>query len=181
MARTSESSSAPATEQPLPEGCRVAAVVSTFHADLTRAMAGAARETLIARGLAEADYMSLEVAGSFELPLVARRLAVREDIDLVLCFGLVLKGETPHDVYISQATAQGILQVSLETDTPILFGVLTCNTLEQARARALPASEGGSHDKGAEVARAGIAAVLAMRAAPELGMKPEQIGFGGGA
>ena len=158
-------------------GARVGAVVSTFHAELTRAMLASARRELAAAGMAEEDLVVLEVAGSFELPLVARRLAVREDIDAVLCLGLVLKGETPHDVYIAQATSRGILQASLETDKPVLFGVLTCDTLEQARARALPPEQGGVHDKGAEVARAAIVALAAMESAPTVGRVQESAGF----
>jgi 6,7-dimethyl-8-ribityllumazine synthase len=162
-------------------GARIGAVVSTFHAELTGAMLASARRELVAAGLAEEDLLVLEVAGSFELPLVARRLAVRDDVDAVLCLGLVLKGETPHDVYIAHAASRGILQASLETDKPVLFGVLTCDTLEQARARALPPEEGGTHDKGAEVARAAIAALAAMEAAASIGLEREAVGFRPGA
>ena len=80
----------------------------------------------------------------------------------VLCFGLVLTGETTHDHWVSMGATQGITLASLETDKPILFGVLTCQTIEQARARALPASEGGKEDKGREVARAALAALDAL-------------------
>jgi len=181
MVRTKQSGSAP--EAPLLPGTRIGAVVSTFHADLTRAMLASARGTLEAAGLAPENLLVLEVAGAFELPLVARRLAVRDDVDAVLCFGLVLKGETSHDVYISQAAAHGILQVSLETDKPVLFGVLTCDTEQQARARALARADGGAHDKGAEVARAALASLAAMKAAPSLGLAVGSVGFqpGGGA
>jgi len=165
---------APAALRP---GVRIGAVVSTFHGELTGAMLASARRELMAAGLAEADLLVLEVAGSFELPLVARRLAVREDVDAVLCLGLVLKGETPHDVYIAHAVSNGVLQASLETDKPVLFGVLTCDTLEQARARALPPDQGGTHDKGAEVARAALAALAAMQAAPSVGTVRESMGF----
>lgn len=167
-----------ASDLPLGPGARIGAVVSNYHSELTGAMLASARRELAAAGLAEDDLVVLEVAGSFELPIVARRLAVREDIDAVLCFGLVLKGETPHDVYISQAVSQGILQVSLETDTPVLFGVLTCDTLEQASARALAKSDGGTHDKGAEVARAGLAALAALKGSKMAGVKKSAMGFG---
>ena len=148
--------------------------MSTYHAELTRGMLDSARRTLLEAGLRKEAFAELEVGGAFELPLVARRLAVRDDIDAVLCFGLVLKGETSHDVYIAQAVAAGIQQAALETDTPVLFGVLTCDTLEQARERAT-----GAHDKGAEVARAALAAVAAMRAAPDAGAR-ERRGEAGG-
>ena len=71
-----------------------------------------------------------------------RELLARADIDAVLCFGLVLKGETSHDGYVAQGAAQGILGAALETDTPILFGVLTCDTYQQAQARALAPEDG---------------------------------------
>ena len=87
---------------------------------------------------------------------------LRHDIDAVLCFGLVLKGETTHDHWVAHAATQGILEASLETDTPILFGVLTCNDLDQAKARALPAEKGGREDKGREVARAAIGVLAAL-------------------
>ena len=83
----------------------------------------------------------------------------------MLCFGLVLQGETTHDRYVAQGATQGIQQVALETDTPVLFGVLTCQTLEQARARALAADDGGRDDKGREVARAAIRVLAALEVA----------------
>ena len=175
MARNRKASDEPASE--LRSGARIGAVVSTFHADLTRAMLASACGVLVGAGLAEEDLLVVEVAGSFELPLVARRLAIRDDVDAVLCFGLVLKGETTHDVYIAHATSQGLLDVSLQTDKPVLFGVLTCDTLEQARARALPPEDGGEHDKGAEVARAAIAALAALERTGSIGLKASSMGF----
>jgi 6,7-dimethyl-8-ribityllumazine synthase len=160
----------------LPAGARIAAVLSTYHADLTRAMLASARRTLEAAGLDGANLLVVEVAGAFELPLVARRLAARDDVLAVLCFGLVLKGETSHDVHIAEAAARGILQVSLEADKPVLFGVLTCDTLEQARERA-----SGPLDKGAEVAHAALAALAALGAARELGGLPQPMGFQSGS
>lgn len=150
-------------------------------------MAASALRTLLDHGLEERDFIDVRVPGAFELPLVARRLAVRDDVDAVLCFGLVLRGETTHDRYVAGAAMQGILQASFETDKPILFGVLTCDSLEQARARALPAAEGGKHDKGREVALAAIDTLDAMRAAAQRGQRDERLGFaapprsGGGA
>lgn len=170
MARNPNESAPPALR--LRPGARIGAVVSSYHAELTGAMLDAARRELAGAGLDEEDLLVVEVGGSFELPLVARRLALREDVDAVLCFGLVLKGETSHDVYISQAVSRGILQVSLETDKPVLFGVLTCDTLEQAEARAK-----GEHDKGAEVARAALAALAALRETTTVGVRRSAMGF----
>jgi 6,7-dimethyl-8-ribityllumazine synthase len=131
-------------------------------------MLESARRELLASGLDPADLHVVEVPGAFEIPLVARRLARHPEIDAVLCFGLVLRGETTHDQYVATAAMQGIVQVSLETDKPILFGVLTCQTLEQARARARPAAQGGQHDKGREVARAAVEMLAALDVAAHL-------------
>lgn len=131
-------------------------MVSTFHRELTAAMLENARRELRESGVAEDAMPVAWVPGAFELPLVARRLARREEVEAVICIGLVLKGETTHDVYVSHGAMRGISQVALECDKPVLFGVLTCNTLLQARARALSPAQGGEQDKGRELARAAL-------------------------
>jgi 6,7-dimethyl-8-ribityllumazine synthase len=136
------------------DGLRVALVSSAFHAHLTSAMVRSARRELLASGVADSDICEAQVPGSFELPLAARRFARRADIAGVICFGLVIQGETSHDHHVATGATQGIQQVMLETDKPVLLGVLTTNTMDQARARALPPDEGGVHDKGRECARA---------------------------
>ncbi|MFT4542489.1 MAG: 6,7-dimethyl-8-ribityllumazine synthase [Planctomycetota bacterium] len=113
-------------------------------------------------GMRAGDLQVAWVPGSVELPLVARCFARRDDIDAVLCLGLVLKGETTHDYWVAAGAVQGIMDASLETDTPILLGVLTCETLQQARDRALPLDEGGKEDKGRELARAAADVLNAM-------------------
>jgi len=133
-------------------GVRVALVKSRFHSDLTGAMAASARRALQEAGVLSEDILEALVPGSFELPLVARRFARRDDIAGVLCFGVVIKGETTHDHHVATGATQGIQQVMLETDKPVLLGVLTTNNLEEARARALPPEDGGVHDKGRECA-----------------------------
>lgn len=143
-------------------GVRIGAVVSRFHEELTGAMLRSAEAELRESGMEEGDMKVVWAPGAFELPLIARRLARRKDIDAVLCFGLVLTGETNHDHWVSLGCTQGLTLASLETDKPILFGVLTCQTLEQARSRALSVSEGGKEDKGREIASAAIAALQAL-------------------
>jgi 6,7-dimethyl-8-ribityllumazine synthase len=163
----------------LEPGARIGAVVSTYHGELTCAMLESARAELVARGLSPSDLLVVEVPGSFEIPVVARALALREDVSAVMCFGLVLKGETEHDRYIADATAHALQRVSLDTDKPILFGILTCDTLEQARARALPgARDSDGHDKGREVARAAMEAIAALARAATVGEKVRRAGFG---
>lgn len=161
----------------VPQGTRIAAAISNYHADVTQAMLDSAERELIAAGLAPDDLLKVWVPGTFELPLVARRLAIRDDVQAVLCFGLVLRGETPHDRYLADAVSTGLMQVGLQTDKPLLFGVLTCDTLEQAWARALATDKGGTHDKGREVARAAIEVLHALEAAGTVGLARNPVGF----
>lgn len=148
----------------LSPGTRVAAVVSTYHREVTQGMFRSAARTLVEAGLDAEHLLEVRVPGAFEIPLVARRLARRGDVDGVLCFGLVLRGETDHDRTIARAVASGLMRVGLEVDKPVLFGVLTCNTLEQAEARARPREQGGL-DKGHEVASALVDVLAALRRA----------------
>ncbi len=140
---------------------RIAAVVSGYHREITGGMYASARETLLTAGVSEEDLIEISVPGAYELPIVAQRLAARADIDAVLTFGLVLKGETEHDRYIAAAVADRLLDIGLEAKKPVLFGVLTCSTLEQAQARARLAADGGL-DKGHEVAKAALEVLVAL-------------------
>ena len=148
-----------------PSGTRIACVVSEYHSDLCGAMLDSAKNVLTQAGVATDDIEVAWAPGAFELPIVAKRFARREDIHAVLCFGLVLTGETNHDRYVSYGATEGLLKVSLATDTPVLFGVLTCQNLDQAKARALPPSDGGVQDKGHEVARAALGVLHALEVA----------------
>ena len=143
-------------------GARIAAVVSRFHDDLTQPMLASARRELRASGVSDEDFRVVWVPGSFELPLVARALARRPDVDAVLCLGIILQGETDHDIYVAEGAIQGLMQATLEIGKPLLLGILTCATLEQARARALPPEMGGTEDKGREVARSAIEMIDAL-------------------
>jgi 6,7-dimethyl-8-ribityllumazine synthase len=174
MALDPKSTERPRLRRP---GARIAAAVSRFHEDLTGAMLASAVRELAASGVREADVRVAWVPGAFELPLVARTLARRRVVDAVLCIGLVLKGETEHDRWVAEGAVHGLMQASLETDKPLLLGVLTCATLEQARARALPPELGGREDKGREIARAALetlAALDAARSAERRGSQPAQ-------
>jgi 6,7-dimethyl-8-ribityllumazine synthase len=165
------------TSTTLPAGSRLAAVVSGYHEEIGAMMLASARAELLLLGLEPEHLFEVRAPGAFELPLIARRLAVRDDIDAVLCFGLVLKGETTHDEHVAGAAARGILDASLQTDTPLLFGVLTCDTLEQAQARALPSAQGGRFDKGRELARAAAQALAALELAANIGSLERGGGF----
>jgi len=167
----------PRVERP---GSVIGIVVADFHAELTGAMADSAEQELIESGVDEDDILRVHVPGAFEIPIVASRLAESDEVDAVLCFGLILKGETDHDRHVAEGCVQGIMRASLDAGVPILFGVLTCATMEQARARALPpeSDDEGSgevtratarrEDKGREVARAAIETLLALDEVSEL-------------
>lgn len=167
----------PADQLRLEPGTRVAAVVSGYHRELCVAMLESARRELLVAGLAEDDLLVADAPGAFELPVIARRFAQRDDVDAVLCFGLVLKGETRHDEYIASSVAHALQDVALASGRPVLFGVLTCDTIEQARARALPPEQGGKQDKGREVARAAIGVLAALERAARVGQPGAPIGF----
>ncbi|MHC4261773.1 MAG: 6,7-dimethyl-8-ribityllumazine synthase [Planctomycetota bacterium] len=163
----SKNTDAPDSSTCLRPGTRVAVVVSSYHAELNGEMADSAADTLRDAGLEDANRIDVTAPGAYELPILAQALAVREDVDAVLCFGLVLRGETDHDRYISAAVADALQRVGLNNEKPVLFGLLTCNTLDQAIARARR-GEGG-HDKGREVARAAIETLAALDRIRSLG------------
>ena len=169
MAQDSQTDAHDDAPLPLPGGARVAVAASTYHGELVDSMKSSARARLTAAGLAEGDWLEVAVPGAYELPLVARRLARRDDVDAVLCFGLVLRGDTDHDRYISGAVSTRLMDASFETDTPILFGVLTPNNVGQARRRARTRDDGGL-DKGREVADAAIGVLRALAEADSVGL-----------
>lgn len=141
-------------------GLRVAIVVARWHEDLTGAMLASAEDELLTAGVKRENLRVVWVPGSFELPIVAARAAAQ--VDAVLAFGVVIQGETQHDHWVAHAAVTGLVLASLQNETPIHLGVLTCKTMEQARARALPPSKGGEQDKGREVARAALETVAAL-------------------
>lgn len=127
---------------------RFAILVSEWNSDVTHALYTGAFETLIKYGANEKNIISTQVPGSFELSLGAQKWAERNEIDAVICLGCVIQGETKHFDFICQAVANGITQVSLKYNKPVIFGVLTPNTQQQALDRA-----GGKHgNKGDEAA-----------------------------
>lgn len=115
------------------------------------------------RGLADCgvrDPLVLQVPGTFELPVAAARLA-RERYDVVVALGVVVRGDTPHFDYVCQAATVGLTKVAVDTGVPVGFGVLTCDTDEQAYQRSgLP---GAKEDKGYEAATAAVATAAALR------------------
>lgn len=123
-------------------------VVSEWNEEVTESLYVGAVETLLSHGAQEKNIIRKNVPGSFELSLGGQWLAKREDIDAVICIGCVIQGETKHFDFICSAVADGITNVSLKYDKPVIFGVLTPNSQKQALDRA-----GGRHgNKGDEAA-----------------------------
>lgn len=115
---------------------KVGLVVAKWNEEITGALLTGAIETLKLAGYKNTDLMIKMVPGSFELPLGAQRLARKKEVAGVICIGCLIKGDTPHFDYISQAVAHGIMDTALATSKPVIFGVLTTNTLQQAMDRA---------------------------------------------
>ncbi len=133
-------------------GWRFAIVVAEWNAEVTEALFQGAYNTLIQYGASADNVLRGNVPGSYELTLAAQWFAERSDIDAVICIGCVIQGETKHNDYINHAVAQGFTNVSLKTGKPVIFGVLTPNTQQQALDRA-----GGIHgNKGDEAAMTAI-------------------------
>jgi 6,7-dimethyl-8-ribityllumazine synthase len=118
------------------KGFRFAIVVSRFNSFISEKLLEGALDALNRHGADEKVIDIYKVPGSFEIPLVAKRLAQKKNVDAVICLGAVIKGGTPHFHYIASEVAKGIAMVSLESEKPISFGILTTETIEQAIERA---------------------------------------------
>nr|CAA9337760.1 MAG: 6,7-dimethyl-8-ribityllumazine synthase [uncultured Nocardioidaceae bacterium] len=139
-------------------GLRVAVAAASWHTTVMDGLLAGARAALTDAGVA--DPLVLRVPGTFELPVAALHLA-RAGHDAVVALGVVIRGGTPHFEYVCSAATDGLSRVGLDTGVPIGFGVLTCDTEEQALARAGVA--GSVEDKGREAAEAAVAMALVLR------------------
>lgn len=133
-------------------GRRAAIVAARFNDLIVDALMKGASATWLERGGAADDLTVVRVPGAFELPLAAAKLAAGGRYDAVVALGCVIRGDTPHFEYVAGECARGLQQAALETGVPIAFGVLTVNTLEQARERAVS----GAGNKGAEAMDAAL-------------------------
>lgn len=118
------------------QGLRFAIVVSRFNEFITSRLLEGAVDALLRHGAEEELIEVFKVPGAFEIPIVARKLAQTGRYDSVICLGAVIKGETPHYKYVAGITAQGIARAGLETGVPLIFGIVTAETIEQAIERA---------------------------------------------
>jgi len=134
------------------ENFHFAIIVSDWNEDITYSLRDACLETLKKHGAKDENIHIHSVPGAFELPMGARICMGQEKVDAAICLGCVIKGETDHDIYINQAVAQGVMNLSLTTKKPVIFGLLTPNTKQQAIDRA-----GGKYgNKGVEAAMTAI-------------------------
>jgi 6,7-dimethyl-8-ribityllumazine synthase len=117
---------------------RVGIVISRFNQEITRQLLTGALDVLREKGVQDGDIETVWVPGAFEIPLVAQRMARSGQFHGLLALGCVIRGETPHFEYISSAATDGVARVTLETGVPVGFGVLTTETVEQARDRSDP-------------------------------------------
>jgi 6,7-dimethyl-8-ribityllumazine synthase len=149
----------------LARGRRLAIVVARFNELVTGKLLDGAVECLRAHGIDEDDLLVAWVPGAFELPLVSRRLAASGGFDAVICLGAVVRGETPHFDHVAGQAALGIRTAAEDTDVPVIFGVLTTDTLEQAIDRA-----GGKHgNKGWDAAMAALETASVLDQLPKEG------------
>lgn len=133
---------------PSGKGKRIGIVVSDWNSSVTGNLLRGACETLVKFGVNEEDIVLERVPGSFELTYGAKVLIEKAQVDSVIILGCVIQGETPHFTFVCESVTQGTTQLNLSYDVPVIFGLLTTNTLDQAKARS-----GGRHgNKGDEAA-----------------------------
>lgn len=131
---------------------KILIVASEFNDFITKPLVEGAKATLAEAGMQDSQYPVVWVPGAFELPSVAARAARSKGFQAVICLGAVIRGETPHFDYVAGQAAAGLMQVSIETATPVVFGVLTTDDTEQALARC--GAKGGN--KGADAAKVAL-------------------------
>ena len=134
------------------EGKKFGIVVSRFNEFVSSKLLEGAVDTLLKHGVKENDVSVVWVPGSFEIPMLARKMAVSGKCDAVICLGAIIRGETPHFDLIASEAAKGVAKVALDSDVPCVFGVLTTDNLEQALDRA--GTKSGN--KGRDAARTAI-------------------------
>ena len=118
------------------EGLKFAIVVSRFNDFITNKLLDGAVDALVRHGSSEKNIDVIKVPGAFELPLIAKIVAEKKSYDAVICLGTVIRGATPHFDYVAGEAAKGIATASMETGTPIAFGIITSDNIEQAVERA---------------------------------------------
>jgi 6,7-dimethyl-8-ribityllumazine synthase len=120
----------------LAEGKRFGIVVSRFNDFITERLLGGALDALTRSGAGDGDIEIVKVPGAFEIPLLAKKMAASGRYDAVICLGAVIRGATPHFDYVGAEVSKGVAAAGMETGLPVIFGVITTDTIEQAIERA---------------------------------------------
>jgi len=118
------------------KGLKFGIVISRFNEFITSKLLDGAKDALVRHGAKEDDIDVAKVPGSFEIPMIAKKMAAKGVYNAIICLGTVIRGATPHFEYISAEVTKGIASASMETGVPIAFGIITCDTIEQAVERA---------------------------------------------
>ena len=142
------------------KGIKVGIVAARFNEFITSKLLGGARDGLLRHNVQEEDIHVAWVPGAFEIPLVAAKMAKSGKYDAVICLGAVIRGSTSHYDYVCSEVSKGVANVALASDVPVMFGVLTTDTIEQAIERA--GTKAGN--KGSECAQGAIEMVNLIRA-----------------
>lgn len=142
------------TSSPDASGLRIGIAVSRYHGEITNRLLEGAKSFFLSHGGSEENLIIMRTPGAFELTVACRALAEIDTIEAVIALGCVISGETTHDQYINQSIIQGLTTITTTTGLPVGFGVLTCQTMKQARVRA----GGAKGNKGEEA----MAAVIEM-------------------
>ncbi len=117
-------------------GKKFTIIMSRFNDFISERLVGGAVDGLVRSGAVEKDIEIIKVPGAFEIPLVAKTIAAKKEVNAIICLGAVIRGATPHFDYVSAEVSKGIAQVSMESGVPVIFGILTTDTIEQAIERA---------------------------------------------
>ena len=153
---------------------KIAIIVSKFNKTITENLLNGALQKLREHLVKEEQIDVVRVPGAFELPTVAERLACDEQYSAIICLGCVIKGETPHDEYINAAVSQQLARIGAEYCLPVVFGLLTCNTVEQALARSGDVTVGKDKALGEQPGNKGVeAAEVALEMIDLFGKLPE--------
>ncbi|PIP19393.1 MAG: 6,7-dimethyl-8-ribityllumazine synthase [Candidatus Omnitrophica bacterium CG08_land_8_20_14_0_20_41_16] len=118
------------------KGKKFGIIASRFNDFITKELVSGCLDTLVRHGAGEQDLTVIWVPGAFEIPLIAQKLAKSKSYDAIICLGTVIRGATPHFDYIASEAAKGIARVSQDTGLPLIFGIITADTIEQAVERA---------------------------------------------
>lgn len=118
------------------KGKRFAIAAGRFNDFITKELIAGCVDTLVRHGAEKEKIQLVMVPGAFEIPLIAKKLALSKEFDAVICLGAVIRGGTPHFEYVASEAAKGVAQVSLESGIPVVFGIITADTIEQAIERA---------------------------------------------